>query len=846
MATKQRSRSVRFRPFSLAIVSVAALLLATEFVAQTPPTQESAGSSKVTSERIAEADREPGAWLSHGRTYDEQRFSPLAEINADNVSRLGLAWTYDTGRDRGHEATPLVADGVMYLTTSWSGVHAVDLRNGEEKWIYDPDVPTEWGYYACCDVVNRGAALWGGHVFVGTIDGRLVKLDAETGEVVWDVSTIDRTKPYTITGAPRVVKGKVIIGNGGAEYGVRGYVSAYDADSGELAWRFYTVPGDPSKPFEHSELEMAAETWTGEWWKVGGGGTVWDSMAFDPELDLLYVGTGNGSPWARKLRSPGGGDNLFLCSILALDPDNGRLVWYYQTTPADNWDYTSVQHIMLADLEIDGRERKVLMQAPKNGFFYVLDRATGELLSAEKYAKVTWASHVDMETGRPVETEQANFDREPKVIHPGPAGGHNWQPMAFNPNTGLVYIPTRDEGIPYKLEEHFEYDPRLRNLGVHWEDPRVRAMFDAMPPLTGALKAWDPIAQAEVWSVPQTATNNGGLLATAGDLVFQGDPGGRFAAYSATEGELLWSTETGIGIVAAPITYQLDGEQYVSVLAGWGGGVAGADLDVSAAVKNTNPGRLFTFKLSAKQPMPEVARRYDALDAPSEPFGTPAEIARGYDLFDRHCGDCHGYGAASSGLLSDLRYSSKTVHANFDRIVRGGLFLGRGMPSFADILTERQVRGIHAFVVAQARERPEPNALQGEDPATAGIGAMSRDQAVETMSQAGLKFAKGSDRGGLPSVTAEGSNSIFELVGPREKLVRIAVSWAGTEQQLEESMEGMPDLMAPFVPWVGRNFFDALRMYGHMSLERDGTRVVADLREGGNLRMWFLEAEAEE
>ena len=490
VATKQRLRAIRVRPVSLAIVSVAALLLATGFAAQTPPTRESAGSTRVTGERIVEADREPGAWLSHGRTYDEQRFSPLAEINADNVSRLGLAWTYDTGRDRGHEATPLVSDGVMYLTTSWSGVHAVDLRSGEEKWIYDPDVPMEWGYNACCDVVNRGAALWGGHVFVGTIDGRLVKLDAETGEVVWDVSTIDRTRPYTITGAPRVVKGKVIIGNGGAEYGVRGYVSAYDADSGELDWRFYTVPGDPSKPFEHSELEMAAETWTGEWWKVGGGGTVWDSMAFDPELDLLYVGTGNGSPWARTLRSPGGGDNLFLCSILALDPDDGRLVWYYQTTPADNWDYTSVQHIMLADLEIDGRDRKVLMQAPKNGFFYVLDRATGELLSAEKYTRATWASHVDMDTGRPIETEQANFDHEPKLIYPGPAGGHNWQPMAFSPSTGLVYIPTRNEGEVYKLDEAFEYDARLWNLGVHWEDPRVRAMYDAMPPFTGALKAW--------------------------------------------------------------------------------------------------------------------------------------------------------------------------------------------------------------------------------------------------------------------------------------------------------------------------------------------------------------------
>ena len=358
-------------------------------------------------------------WSSHGRTADEQRHSPLAQINDANVGGLGLAWSFDTGQFRGHEATPLVKDGVMYVTASWSVVHALDARTGEPLWVFDPEVPKELGRYACCGVVNRGVALTEDAVIFGTLHGWLIKLDAKTGEPIWRVDTTQREVHYTITGAPRIVKDKVIIGNGGAEYGVRGYVSAYDIATGELRWRFFTVPGDPSLPFEHPEMEVAAKTWNGEWWHVGGGGTVWDSIVYDPVLNLLYVGTGNGSPWSRTLRSPGGGDNLYLSSILALNPDDGRLVWHYQTTPGDNWDYTATQHIMLADLEIDGRLRKVAMQAPKNGFFYILDRATGELLSAEKYGTANWASHVDMATGRPVETPESDYDETTKLIQPG-------------------------------------------------------------------------------------------------------------------------------------------------------------------------------------------------------------------------------------------------------------------------------------------------------------------------------------------------------------------------------------------------------------------------------------------
>ncbi len=371
-----------------------ALLVAAGLIACEPTPEEETQAPMTGEVEAGAVDSEAGQWTTHGGTPLEQRHSPLEQINADNVAQLGLAWSFDLGSTRGVEATPIVVNGRIFVTAPWSVLFALDARTGKLLWKFDPEVPGSWGPTTCCDVVNRGAAYSNGAVFVGTIDGRLVSVDAATGSLNWEVQTTDRSLPYTVTGAPRVVKGKIIIGNGGADMGVRGYVTAYDAESGRQIWRFYTVPGDPSKPFEHSELEMAAETWTGEWWAAGGGGTAWDSMAYDPELDLLYIGTGNGGPWTSYARSPGGGDNLFLCSILALRPDTGELVWHYQTTPGDNWDYTSVQHMILADLTTDGRTRHVLMQAPKNGFFYVLDRETGELISAEPYVSVNWASRV--------------------------------------------------------------------------------------------------------------------------------------------------------------------------------------------------------------------------------------------------------------------------------------------------------------------------------------------------------------------------------------------------------------------------------------------------------------------
>jgi quinohemoprotein ethanol dehydrogenase len=666
-----------------------------------------ASTVRVDEARVRAA--EPGNWLAYGRSYDEQRFSPLAAIDQGNVAQLGLAWAFETGAERGHEATPIVVDGVMFVSLPWSVVVALDAKTGRVLWRHDPEVPPYWGRNACCDVVNRGVAVHRGRVYVGTLDGRLVALDAGSGEKVWEVLTIDREKPYTITGAPRVVKGKVVIGNGGAEYGVRGYVTAYDAETGEQAWRFYTVPGDPSLPFEHPELEAAAKTWTGRWWELGGGGTAWDSMAYDPELDLLYVGTGNGSPWARKLRSPEGGDNLYLSSILALRPDTGRLVWHYQTTPADNWDYTAVQHIVLVDREWNGEPRKLLMQAPKNGFFYVLDRETGELLSAEKYVRVSWASHVDLATGRPVEVPEGSYDDQARWVLPSPNGGHLWHPMSYSPETTLVYIPALELAGLYGLDPAFEPEERVWNVGV--DLPNYVRAYDAMeaemPPAWGELKAWDPAAGKAVWTVRHEGSFNGGVLSTAGGLVFQGTGDGRFVAYAAQSGEKLWEVATNVGIVAPPVSYAVDGTQYVSVLAGWGGGgvIEGADAGISAASHYENRGHLFTFALGGTAKLPEVPRRELRIADPLPELDVPEGAAEtGNSLFQRYCLPCHGIDAVTSGVVPDLRYASPETHAQFADIVLGGIRAHRGMASFADVLDADDVRAIQAYVIHRARE----------------------------------------------------------------------------------------------------------------------------------------------
>jgi quinohemoprotein ethanol dehydrogenase len=659
----------------------------------------------VDDARLRAAGRDSGNWLSHGRTYDEQRFSPLDQINESNVHELGLLWSFDTGTSRGLEATPIVVDGVLYTTGTWSVVYAIDARTGRLIWKWDPEVPRHYGMIACCDVVNRGVALYRGKIYIGTLDGRLAALDAATGEPVWQVLTVDQSRPYTITGAPRVVEGKVIIGNGGADMGVRGYVSAYDAETGELVWRTYTVPGDPSKPFESNALERAAETWKGgEWWKIGGGGTAWDSMAYDPQLRLLYVGTGNGSPWSRHLRSPGGGDNLYLSAILALRPDDGELVWYYQTTPGDSWDYTATQHMILADLDIDGRKRKVIMQAPKNGFFYVLDRETGEFVSARPYVKVTWASGVDPASGRPVEEEEVHYREGLALIRPSQIGGHNWQPMSFNPSTGLVYIPAQEILGAFDLDPEWRYRPWSWNTGT---DPALRRLL-GRGDASGMLLAWDPVRQVEAWRVSYPVAWNGGALSTAGDIVFQGTADGRFVAYRATDGEQLWAAPAETGVIAGPVSYLVDGVQLVSIMAGWGGifPLVGGDAAAAAGVQSV--GRILTFALGGKATLPRTQPPPRKPPAPAmEVKASQGEIDRGDDLYHRWCSVCHGAEAVGAGVIPDLRFASPEVHQQFTAIVLGGLNLCRGMPVLAVHLTSEDVRLIQAYLLRRAAESAE-------------------------------------------------------------------------------------------------------------------------------------------
>jgi quinohemoprotein ethanol dehydrogenase len=660
----------------------------------------------IDAARVANADGEPGSWLSHGRTWDEQRHSPLAKIHSGNVSSLGLAWSYATGTKRGLEATPIVVDGVMYATGTWSVVFALDAATGRELWRYDPKVPRAKGRDACCDVVNRGVAVWKGRVYVGTIDGRLVALDAATGAPVWDVLTVDPSRPYTITGAPRVVKDKVIIGNGGADFGVRGYFSAYDAASGELTWRFYTVPASKKGPHEHPELELAAETWPQDsLWESGLGGTAWDAMAYDPELDLLYVGTGNSSVYAREVRSPGGGDNLFLASILALRPDTGRLVWHYQTTPGESWDYTATQHILLADLEIGGRSRKVLLQAPKNGFFYVLDRATGELLSAEKFVHVSWAERVDRETGRPVERKEALWSDTEAIVAPAVVGGHSWHPMSFHPGTGLVYIPAIELSYYFVPDRAFRFRRGHYNTaedlpGLAESVEGYERMNDA-PCSPTRLLAWDPVAQRKAWEVRYDEPLPAGVLSTAGGLVFQGGDR-RFSAYAAATGERLWSQELGIGVMAAPVTYTVGEEQFVAVLAGAGGSMGGH----FAHVDYENEGRLLAWKLGGKSPRPPVRAKPTPRVAAPRLDATPERIASGRAQYARHCMRCHGMGTVSAGLYPDLRHATKAVHAQWNDIVLGGIRAADGMASFADVLTQEDATAIHAYVAKRALFEP--------------------------------------------------------------------------------------------------------------------------------------------
>jgi quinohemoprotein ethanol dehydrogenase len=536
-------------------------------------------------------------WLTYGLTPGETRYSPLKQIDTTNVTKLGVAWSYDVGPGGGpQEATPLVWNGTIYSITNWSIAFAVDARTGKEKWRWDPKVDqAAVRPKVCCGVVSRGLAMYQGKIIVPVLDGRLTALDAETGKMVWEARVSFAEENYTVTMAPRIAKGKVIIGVAGGEFPTRGFFSAFDANTGQFAWRFYTVPGDPAKPFENPAMKKAAATWDGDWWRYGGGGSIWDGMAYDPEADLVYVGTGNGGPWPETLRKSQGKDNLYVCSILAVKPDTGELKWYYQNTPGDSWDYDSVQGFILADLRINGRTRKTIMQANKNGFYYLLDRVSGAFISAQPFAQVNWAKGIDPETGRPIINAEAHYDHnnESVTIFPSNGGAHNWSPMSFNPTTGLVYIPTTPASSrTFSVVTNFNFQVGQMNTGVPRgggrgaapqpgaNPPRVPSSIGPVPQegqRGGVLIAWDPSTQKERWRVPGGGGAGGGTLTTAGNLVLQVVNDGRLMAYSADKGEKLVEIQTDLrGGMGPPITYLLDGKQYVSVMGGQGGNGAGA------------------------------------------------------------------------------------------------------------------------------------------------------------------------------------------------------------------------------------------------------------------------------
>jgi PQQ-dependent dehydrogenase (methanol/ethanol family) len=662
----------------------------------------SAKKEKIVDEKaLLHAASNSSEWLTYGSNYSETRFSKLNLISDQNAKDLGLAWYFDMDAVRGVEATPLVSNGIMYVTGPWSILYALDARTGEKLWEYDPKVPKAYAEKACCDVVNRGAALYEGKVFIAALDGRLVAIDSKTGEKIWETLTVDQTIPYTITGAPRVIKGNVVIGNGGAEYGVRGYISAYDAETGKQVWRFYSVPGNPALPFESKAMEEAAKTWTGNYWEAGGGGTMWDAMAYDPELNLMYVGTGNGSPWNRKHRSPDGGDNLYLSSIVALDPDNGDYVWHYQTTPGDNWDYTATQHLILADLEIKGIQKKVIMQAPKNGFFYVIDRTNGEFISGEPFVPINWASHIDYETGRPIETPEASYNGNPFEAVPGPFGGHNWHPMAFNSETGLVYIPAQNYSLNLVEEAGYKYNDPVQSTAFG-KGIGYNLGFDFGPgelkfPRFGRLIAWDPIAQKQVWTVEHIAPSNGGVLTTAGNLVFQGTSDGRFVAYNAKTGEKLWESPMGTGVIAAPMTYELDGVQYLTIAAGWGGAIGSGQ----SYTQTQTTGKVYTFKLGGKEQLPEFPEKISNPKLSGVKFNIESkdDVIDGAKLFLNYCAVCHGYPASGQGgVMPNLGYSRTEVIQNLEAYVLNRALASKGMPDFTGRLTSGDVEKIKAFI----------------------------------------------------------------------------------------------------------------------------------------------------
>ncbi len=653
-------------------------------------------------------------WPSYGGDYTENHFSSLTEINDQNVEQLGLAWFQDVDVLPSTYSAPIAVDGVLYFASGFSVIQALNAITGEVLWRYDPQATEVAGERMRSAWGIRGIAYWEGKIFTGTVDGRLIAIDARTGREVWSVMTVEEGDGRYISGPPQVFNGKVVIGHGGGDFApVRGYVTAYDANTGRQVWRFYTVPGNPADGFENDAMRMAAETWTGEWWRYGGGGTVWHAMAYDPRYNRLYIGTGNGAPWNQKIRSPEGGDNLFLCSIVALDADTGEYVWHYQVNPGETWDYNAAMDIELADLQIEGRTRHVILHAPKNGFFYVIDREDGRLISAEPFAQnITWAERIDRETGRPVEVPAARFPNgEPFIVFPSPVGAHSAEAMSFSRQTGLVYIPAIEQGRVYVDAPdlaNWRFTPgQVINNGIGPPPPNL-----TVPPGSNRLLAWDPIAQREAWSVPLQGAKNGSIMSTAGNLVFQGTVTGHLTAYAADTGRQVWSFDAHNGILAQPISYMAGGRQYVTVLSGWRmTGTSGPGLDWDYRTQHR---RVLTFAIGGTAQLP-------ADDITPAPFADDASFRidtaraqQGAAIFGRRCALCHGGSLVAGGAAPDLRRSTIPLDsASLTAVLHEGVLRQSGMPQFAE-LTADEIVSLQHYIrqqtrVAIAAERARPH-----------------------------------------------------------------------------------------------------------------------------------------
>ena len=677
----------------------------------------------VDADRLAHAAEQPGEWLTGGGDGSQAYFSALNQITADNAGKLGFAWDYALKTTRGLEATPIVVDGTLYTSGIGGRAYALDAATGRELWTYDPAVDAQWARSTCCDAVNRGVAVWQGRVYVASLDGYLHALDAATGRLIWKRDTLTgRTATdfhYFISGAPLIAGDAVVIGSGGADFhGARGSLSAYELQTGKLRWRFFTVPRDPKAgPQNQPHLEKAAVTWPKHYdWSNGGGGSVWDGLSYDSKLDLIYFGTANPSPYALTDDKPQN-DQLYTASLLAVRARSGELAWHYQEVPGDGWDYDATQKTVLTALEIDGHAHDVLLQAAKNGYVYVLERATGALLSAKPYAFVNWTRGIDARTGRPIRNPSADYNRQPKLIYPAMTGAHNWQPMSYSPATRLLYVPAIDASMVYVetakrpaglIEGNFTvagifpeaYDPQ-GFASLFGPLPALQALETAVPehhPSRGVLRAVDPLTGRVAWEQPG-AIWDGGILSTAGNLVLRGDVAGFLNVYAADTGSLLQRIDVGTSMMAAPMTYRVHDEQYVAVMAGYGGGLLALPFpDHSAAQRYGNAGRIVAFKLGGGA-VPKPARRRDELPGPPPPReGSTKSIASGEMLYNRYCSRCHVFGV---GVLPDLRRLSPVSHQLFYDIVLKGAYQGRGMARWDDVLSQTDAAAIHAYLVDQ-------------------------------------------------------------------------------------------------------------------------------------------------